>query len=88
MKSVKALVVLAPEQALAIGQGQGCIHHWLIGIASGPTSQGRCRNCGAEREFQNSFVTPDFKERRYQGDYFEQQAARADTGWTGGWIVA
>ena len=37
---------------------EGCHHHWLIESASGPTSRGRCRFCGAEKEFYNSL--PDF----------------------------
>ena len=28
-------------------------HHWLIEEACGPTSMGRCRDCGAERSFRN-----------------------------------
>ena len=28
-------------------------HHWMIDEASGPTSQGRCRGCGAEKTFRN-----------------------------------
>ena len=35
-----------------------CRHHWVIDTPSGPKSQGRCKLCGAEREFQN-----------YSGDY-------------------
>lgn len=31
-----------------------CRHHWLIEAPSGPTSRGRCRRCGEEREFTNS----------------------------------
>jgi hypothetical protein len=30
-----------------------CRHHWVIDAPTGPKSQGRCRLCGAEREFQN-----------------------------------
>lgn len=29
-------------------------HHWRIGEADGPTSDGQCLTCGATREFQNS----------------------------------
>lgn len=28
-----------------------CRHHWLIETPNGPTCRGRCRACGAEREF-------------------------------------
>lgn len=29
------------------------VHHWRIATATGPTSPGTCRGCGAVREFQN-----------------------------------
>lgn len=28
-------------------------HHWMIDEATGPTSTGRCRDCGAEKTFRN-----------------------------------
>lgn len=31
-----------------------CRHHWLIESPEGPTSLGRCKHCGTEREFSNS----------------------------------
>lgn len=31
-----------------------CEHHWLIEPPRGPTSEGRCKNCGEERAFYNS----------------------------------
>lgn len=31
-----------------------CQHHWLIETPRGATSMGRCKRCGAEREFRNS----------------------------------
>ena len=30
-----------------------CRHHWVIDRPYGPTSTGRCKVCGDEREFQN-----------------------------------
>lgn len=30
-----------------------CRHHWLIDSPGGPTSNGVCRICGAERQFRN-----------------------------------
>ena len=30
-----------------------CTHHWLIAEADGPTSPGKCKHCGEEREFKN-----------------------------------
>jgi hypothetical protein len=31
-----------------------CRHHWLIESAAGPTSLGRCKHCGAQRDFFNN----------------------------------
>ena len=31
-----------------------CNHHWVIESPNGPTSVGRCRDCGERREFKNS----------------------------------
>ena len=31
-----------------------CRHHWLIEPPNGPTCRGRCRRCGAERDFRTS----------------------------------
>lgn len=30
-----------------------CRHHWLIEAPNGETSEGRCKICGATREFIN-----------------------------------
>jgi len=30
-----------------------CRHHWIIESPNGPTSRGRCRLCGDERDFTN-----------------------------------
>lgn len=30
-----------------------CCHHWSIQPATGPVSQGVCKNCGELREFKN-----------------------------------
>ena len=32
-----------------------CNHHWVIGYPNGPTSSGRCKVCGAEKDFMNYF---------------------------------
>lgn len=34
-------------------QPEACAHHWDIETPAGPTSRGRCRHCGLEREFVN-----------------------------------
>lgn len=31
-----------------------CRHYWLIEIANGSLSRGRCKRCGEERNFKNS----------------------------------
>lgn len=31
-----------------------CVHHWIIEVPQGPISKGRCKKCGAERDFPNS----------------------------------
>ncbi|MBI2869789.1 MAG: hypothetical protein HYX96_08200 [Chloroflexi bacterium] len=33
---------------------EGCPHFWVIESAGGPTSRGRCKRCGAQKEFFNS----------------------------------
>jgi hypothetical protein len=43
-------------------EAQGCAHHWVIDMANGPTSRGRCRHCNETRSFYNTFedvmITP------------------------------
>ncbi len=38
-----------------------CIHYWDIEMAGGPTSNGICRKCGAERVFDNMFSSRDYQ---------------------------
>ena len=33
-----------------------CGHYWLIESPGGPISKGRCKLCGAEKEFSNSWM--------------------------------
>jgi hypothetical protein len=33
---------------------RGCVHHWMVEPAGGPTSGARCRLCGEERAFYNN----------------------------------
>ncbi len=42
-----------------------CAHHWIIEPATGITSAGLCKLCGAKKEFSNQFkraslISPDF----------------------------
>jgi len=32
-----------------------CTHHWIIDPPNGPTSTGRCRLCGATKQFTNNW---------------------------------
>ena len=33
-----------------------CAHYWRIETAGGPISKGKCKLCGAEKEFSNSLT--------------------------------
>lgn len=35
--------------------GKTCFHHWIIGDPDGPTSSGKCKLCGTQRDFMNYF---------------------------------
>ena len=41
---------------------QKCHHFWVIDVANGPTSLGKCKFCGEKREFLNAF--PSFNPLR------------------------
>lgn len=43
---------IAPLGALAAEHS----HHWMIAKQDGPSSEGTCKQCGARRDFLNSFV--------------------------------
>jgi len=45
----------------------GCVHYWIIDEARGPTSHGRCKNCGAWGIFPNTV----------SANWHEQQKAEA-----------
>jgi len=47
-----------PSDEVVALQAPTCQHHWIIESPSGPTSMGRCRLCGAERQFINSAEGP------------------------------
>ena len=34
-----------------------CHHYWVIDVANGPSSLGKCKFCGEKREFLNAFPT-------------------------------
>jgi hypothetical protein len=39
-----------------------CSHYWVIEVANGPKSLGKCKHCGEVREFFNAI--PDFNPMR------------------------
>ena len=50
----------SPVQVL---EKEECIHYWVIGSATGSTSQGVCKFCGVVRKFHNSFPEPNYLKR-------------------------
>ncbi len=36
---------------------QQCHHFWVIEVANGPSSRGKCKFCGEKKEFYNAFPT-------------------------------
>ena len=50
----------SPVQVL---EKEECSHYWVIESATGSTSQGVCKFCGAVRDFQNSFPDPNYQKR-------------------------
>ena len=53
MASNKDEKKVASEESSACLTGGSC--HWVIEPPNGPTSIGKCKKCGTEREFRNSF---------------------------------
>ena len=37
-------------------EAEKCHHFWVIEIANGPTSHGKCKYCGEVKEFYNSIM--------------------------------
>ena len=58
---MKRDVAIAPKPLEAKRQvgGSACHHYWLIEIAKGPKSKGRCKHCGVKREFMN-YLSEDY----------------------------
>jgi len=50
---VKARIEEKPVEDLPVEDQ--CHHYWVIEVANGPKSRGRCKYCGATRKFMNSF---------------------------------
>jgi hypothetical protein len=50
MVEVAPVEMPAPDEVI----GPVCVHRWVIESPNGETSHGRCRHCGAEKEFPNA----------------------------------
>ena len=53
MASNKEEKKVTPEEPSSCLTGGSC--HWVIEPPNGPTSIGKCKKCGTEKEFRNSF---------------------------------
>ena len=58
-KTVKTVEKKAAKQAVAVADTEAvaapaCAHHWVIASPDGEMSVGKCKVCGAEKEFPNS----------------------------------
>jgi len=54
-KTLKTKV--AVEEKAAPKVENKCHHFWVIDVANGPSSLGKCKICGEKREFLNAFPT-------------------------------
>ena len=52
----------------------GHVHHWLIAPQDGPSSEGTCKACGAQRDFVNGYT------RSYVTRYRRVLPPSADSG--------
>ncbi len=50
----KGTVIEIAQPEVSQPEVSQCRHHWLIESPHGAVSQGRCKRCGARREFRNS----------------------------------
>lgn len=55
-----------------VGSGS-CHHHWVIDMAKGPVSRGRCEVCGTSRDFHN-FISDCLANKNEES--YEQWLAR------------
>jgi hypothetical protein len=46
-------VAILERPAETVTPKKTCSHHWIIEPALGPTSEGRCKLCGAKKVFLN-----------------------------------
>ena len=53
-KNAKASTAVAEIAEIEVVAGPTCAHHWVIASPNGEMSVGRCKVCGAEKDFPNS----------------------------------
>ena len=53
-KSAKGSTAVAEIAEIEIAAGPACAHHWVIASPDGEMSTGKCKVCGAVKEFPNS----------------------------------
>jgi len=58
-KSVKEKTIVQEQEKKP---EQACHHYWVIDVANGPSSLGKCKICGEKREFMNAY--PSFNPLR------------------------
>ncbi len=74
----KAAVNEQPEAA-----GDTCVHHWVIDPPNGAVSKGRCKVCGEEKEFRNSFEYSSWYGNKSPGAKGGAKDTRKDPAQTG-----
>jgi hypothetical protein len=52
-----------PTEEVAV-EIPACVHHWVLGAPVGGNTSGRCRDCGQEREFQETYKPAAFLSRQ------------------------
>ena len=53
-KAPKKNATVAVTEMEVVDAGPTCAHHWVIASPDGEMSTGKCKVCGAEKEFPNS----------------------------------
>ncbi len=56
---------------------RACAHHWVVESPNGAVSRGRCRACGAVREFRNATTDFVWEEERKSAMHFWSSEGRA-----------
>ena len=51
-----------PTEEVAV-EIPACVHHWVLGSPVGGSTSGRCRDCGEERDFQETYRPGAFLSR-------------------------